>query len=299
MRFLIVGASGFIGGHLLDYCRSIGYEAVGTRNRTVAEGMLSFSLLEDRLLDAVPHSFFKTSRKVFVVVCAALSQIDRCRLEQATSYEINVTRTILLLKDIRSIGAVPVFISTSALYDGKLGYYNEEAPVSPICEYGRQKAEVERFIQENIPEAFVLRLDKIVGDEPSGNHLFMDWYNRIRKNEPIVCIDQLFSPTSVKDMAKAIVTGCRLRLSGAYNVANQEFFTRVELARQFLAAMGASAEIQLKPHEAFHFADPRLKRSYLDGSRFIRETGMTFTSMRSLFNSFLVAMHHFKETGHE
>jgi dTDP-4-dehydrorhamnose reductase len=288
MRFLIIGASGFIGQHILDYTRAMGYETLGTQCNSGKPGLVLFDLLKNRLEESVNPGFFKTRQKVFVVICAALSQIDRCLLEKDISYKINVKNTIRLIEDIKKYGAFPVFISTSAVYDGHLGYYNEDSPHAPICEYGRHKDEVEKFLQNEMPDAFILRLDKIVADSPFGNHLFSDWYKQIQNNQPIICIDQLFSPTSARDVAKAITKGCQLGLSGAYNVANPEFFTRVELASQFVAAVGEETEIILKRQEEFNFADPRLTKSYLDSTRFISDTGMRFTSMREIFNSFLL-----------
>ena len=288
MRFLIIGASGFIGSHILTYAKAMGLEVVGTQNKSNQTGLITFDLLKHQIEDCVDISFFQTSQKVFVVICAALSQIDRCRIEKDVSYKINVENTIRLGQDLSKLGSIPVFISTSAVYDGRLGYFNEESPHAPICEYGRHKEAVEQFFLDEIPESIILRLDKIVADDPDGNHLFADWYNRIQKNLPIICIDQLFSPTFVKDVAKAIILACQLGLSGAYNMANSEFFTRVDLAEQFVFAMGEESDIVLKPQEEFNFADPRLKKSYLDSAKFIADTRMRFTSMRQTFNSFLL-----------
>ena len=98
---------------------------------------------------------------------------------------------------------------------------------------------------------------------------------------------QTFSPTFVKDLAKAVVLGCQLKLKGAYNVANSEFFTRVELAKQFVSMVGKDVEIILKSQEEFNFDDPRQNKSYIDGSRFIKETQMNFTTMREVIQSYL------------
>lgn len=288
MRFLIIGASGFIGSHILAYTKAVGHESIGTQSKDGNRGLITFNLLKHRIGDCFKPFFFRSDQPVYVVICAALSQIDRCLLEKETSNKINVTNTIRLINDIKEHGAIPVFISTSAVYDGSLGYYNEDSPHAPICEYGRQKEKVEQFLINEVHEAFILRLDKIVGDDAFGNHLFSNWYQCIQNNQQIICIDQLFSPTFVKDIAKAIVLGCELKLTGAYNVANPEFFTRFELAIQFAAALGKKTEIILKAYEEFNFSDHRLVKSYMDGTRFIKATGIRFTSMREVIHSFLL-----------
>lgn len=287
MRFLIIGASGFAGNHIFNYIKAIGHEALGTQNQSNKPGLITFDLTKHRIKERFGPLFFKTDKKVFVVICAALSQIDRCLVEKDISYKINVEKTIQLVNDIKQFNAIPVFLSTSCVYNGDLGYYNEESEHDPINEYGRQKEAVEQFLLDNVPAAFILRLDKIVSDDIGGNHIFADWYQKIQENQPIICIEQLFSPTFVKDIAGSIVKGCQCNLSGAYNVANPEFFTRAELVKQFMSAVGKKVDILLKSHEEFNFADFRIKNSYLDASKFIKETGIRFTSMREVFNSFI------------
>ncbi len=286
MRFLIIGASGFVGSHVLSYTKANGHEAIGTQGESNKPGLLTFNLLKNRIEESVDPAFFETNKKVFVVICAALSQIDKCLIEKKTSYEINVENTIQLINDVKKFNCVPVFLSSSCVYSGDLGYYNEESVHDPVTEYGRHKEAVEQFLLKNVPEAFILRLDKIVSDDITGKHLFSDWYQKIKENQPVICFDQLFSPTFVGDIAESIVKGCQNMLSGAYNVANPEFFTRVELAKQFAAAVGKRADIILKPHKEFDFADVRIKNSYLDSTKFRKETGMRFTSMREVFNSY-------------
>lgn len=287
MRFFIVGASGFIGSHVLNYFKEKDYEVIGTQNGSHKPGLVTFNLLEHQLEEKIDSKFFKTDEKVFGVICAALSQIDRCLTEKKISYKINVKHTIQLINDMKKINVSPVFLSTSCVYNGDLGYYNEESHHDPINEYGRQKEVVEQFLLNNVPDVLILRLDKIVSDDITGKHLFSDWRRKIQENQPIICFEQLFSPTFVKDIAEAIIKGCQCNLSGAYNVANPEFFTRVELAKQFMAAAGKKTDIILKPQNEFNFADRRIKNSYLDSTKFRKETGIRFTSMREVFNSFI------------
>lgn len=292
MKFLIVGASGFIGRNIFEHIKNSGHEVVGTQNESIQSDLVFFDILTDKIKEKIGPGFFETAEKVFVVIAAALSQMDRCFTEKELSYKINVEKTIQLIEDVRRLGAIPVFISTSAIYNDVLGYHSEGSRQAPINEYGRHKQTVDQYLISNVPEAFIVRLDKIVSDDLKGGHLFAEWFQKIQENEAITCIDQLFSPTYVIDVAKAIACGCQLKLCGAYNVANPEFFTRVELAKQYMSAVGGQVDIVLKSHEEFNFADPRNKNSYLDGTKFIKETGMRFTSMREVFNSFLSKKRH-------
>src|ERR1039458_3140521 len=287
MKFLIIGASGFVGRHVLALSKSSGYEALGTQAHSPRPGLLPFDLLTDRITDRVPPSFFETGQPVYAIICAVISQIDRCYRERSISHKVNVENTIRLIEDLRNHGTKIVFFSTSFVFDGNAGNYNEQDPPHPLSEYGRQKASVEHFIQSNPDGKLVLRLDKIVGDDPAENHLFSEWYRSMQGNQPITCIaGQVLSPTYVGDVASGVIVACQQGLSGLYHLAGPEIFPREELARQFTRAVGQQSPIHSKSQEEFGFLDKRPLKSYLDSTRFVKATGMRFTPMRTVFNEF-------------
>lgn len=294
MKFLIIGASGFVGRHTFAHAQSLGYEVSGTQSITIPTNLITFNLLNDRLKDCLDSSFVNSSEPVFGIICAIIGQIDRCFREKELSYKVNVTKTIELIEDMVRVGIKPVYISTSSVYGGRQGYYSEDFPYEldeVVCEYGRHKRIVEQFISKNLPEIFVPRLDKVIGDDPSEGHLLSEWYQCIQDTKPIFCIEeQIFSPTLVDNVAKAVLLGCRFGLKGIYHVANPEFFARTELARQFLLAIDQEGEVISKPQKEFNFDDLRPPVTYLDSTKFIQTTGMRFTSMKEVFSSFLLKM---------
>jgi dTDP-4-dehydrorhamnose reductase len=287
MKYLIVGASGFIGGNILSLARESGIESVGTRVRQAAAELLRFDLETDRIDDCVDRSFFRTSEEVCVIICAVVSNMDTCLVEKERSHRINVENTITLIKDVSAHGAKVIFASTCFVFDGTLGYYCEEHPVSPVNEYARHKVEVERYLQQQVARSLILRLEKVVGDDPAEGQLFTQWHNLLQAGEPIVCIEgSLLAPTYVKDVAKAFLISGERDLAGLYHVCNSEFFYRDELARQFCHAMGYPLHVQTRALGDFGFADARALKSYLDGSRFAEATGLHFTPMRRVFQRF-------------
>jgi dTDP-4-dehydrorhamnose reductase len=287
VKFLVIGASGFVGGNFLEYVRSLGFEAVGTQSRHRRDDLVKFDLLGDRIADCVGHSFFEGAGPVCVVICAVISDMDLCLQDREVSHQINVKQTIRLIQDVQALKAQVVFLSSCFVFDGTKGYYAESDAIAPVNEYGRHKAEVEEYLNKHVPEAFIARLDKIVGDQPAQKQLFAYWYQRLVKQEPITCIQgSLLSPTYVLDVAQGIVLAVQKKLSGIYHLSNSEFFYRDELARQFAWALGRPATIISQPLETFNFPDKRALKSYLDGSRFAMVTGLRFTPMSTVFRKF-------------
>ena len=281
MKVLVIGGSGFLGRHVLaEACRR-GVPALGTSTQADRSGLVRFDLAEDRSIrDAVPAGFFDGPDSVRVVVCSCTTPMDRCRTDRDHAYRVNVTNTIRLIDDVCGLGARVVFISTSYVFDGTLGYYPEQWPHSPTSAYGQDKSAVDRHVTANHPESLVVRLDKIVGADPAERHPFTEWWELYRAGKPVVCIEnQILSPTLVDDLAEAIATACRLGLRGAHHLTGPEAFPRDHLARHFFRTRGVSAEVVARPMAAFEFADPRPLNTYLDSSRFAAASGFRFTPM--------------------
>jgi dTDP-4-dehydrorhamnose reductase len=291
VKFLVVGASGFIGRHILAEARRSGVPAIGTQSSARREGLIRFDLSHDRLRDAAIGPILDSGGDAWVVIAAAFSQIDRCLLERDLSYRTNVEGTIQLLRDSAALGLRPVFLSSSFVFDGRRGGYGDHDARAPISEYGRQKAEVEAFIERELPAALVLRLDKTVGDDPAERHLFSEWWAAAANGCAIRCIEhQFFTPTLVDDIGRGIIGACRRRLSGIYNLANAETMSRADLARQFVEMAALGTAVEEVSQRDLGFADLRPERSSLDSRTFVAATEMEFTGMRTVLASFLRAV---------
>jgi dTDP-4-dehydrorhamnose reductase len=287
MRFLIVGASGFVGRHLYRYCQATGQAVIGTQSTAGRPDLVTFDLRRDRF----PHPLLTDPLPSHAVICAGITQIDRCYRERELSYLVNVTQTVRLLRDFAAWRIKPVFISTGFIFSGTTGGYSEDAPPNPVNEYGRQRLEVEQFLAEELPEALVLRLDKVVGNDPQESHLFTEWHHAALTHQPIRCIaGQVFAPTLVDDIARAIVMGCELGLAGTYHVANPEFCSRTELAERFLRTSGWSAVVETLPQQQLGFAEPRPLRTYLNPTKFQQATHLVYTPVAQILATFIARL---------
>jgi dTDP-4-dehydrorhamnose reductase len=287
VKILIVGASGFVGRHVLRLALAAGHDAVGTQSHHRGGQLIPLDLTHDRLADCLPLSWF-ADESAFVVLSAAIPSPDRCRLERNVAYQTNVTGAIRLMSDAVTLGAVPIFLSSSFVFDGYRGGYADQEPRSPISEYGRQKAEVELFVERELPRGLVLRLDKTIGDDPREHHLLTEWWTQATTGRPIRCIEgQDFSVTLVDDVARGILLACERGLRGTYNLASPEHDTRERLAHRFLDAARLVVPVTSVSQSQLGFADPRSLKSWLESGAFMRATGLTFTPSRDIFASFL------------
>jgi dTDP-4-dehydrorhamnose reductase len=289
-RVLVVGASGFVGGHLFGHLSSKGIRTLGTQSTDKHAHFLRFNLVSQRILDIIPREFIAGEGPMVACICAACANVEACGRDPDATRAINVTGTIRLIDDLLERGFRILFVSTSAVHNGKLAIYDESVPADPINEYGRQKAAVEHCVLSQIPSALVIRLSKAIDLAPAPRNLFTEWERHLAESRPIQCIiDETSSPTWVADISTAIERLLSLNLSGLYHVANAERFSRESLARLFMQKVGREVPLILREAAHFGFREPRPASSCLDNQKLLRATGMRFTPIAELIDLYLAS----------
>jgi len=284
---LIIGASGFVGRYLFSYARAENQNVLGTQSKLNLPGLIKFDVLHQRIKDCIPISYLKNNEKSFAIIAIKFGSMDGYIEGLNQSYKFEIERINLLINDLLNMGLTPVYISTNAVFDGKTGFYSEKEECNPISLYGNYMAEIERVIKSYEHDTLVLRLSNVVGDNPGEKHLFSDWYNCIKKNTPIYCIDgQTLSPTYVHDVAKSVYLGCKGKLKGIYHITNTEHFQRSELANLFKSLLGRKIPVINKTEKELGIIDPRPIKGHLNSSKFIEATKMKYTPMRNVINRF-------------
>ena len=293
---LVVGASGFVGSHLLAGLRQRGYRVAGTQSSARRSGLLSFNLVGDRISGVISQAFADDTEPGYALVCAGIGSVEACSRDRDGSRIVNVTNTCRLIDDLTERGFRTVYFSTSAVFDGRRSLYDESAPPSPLHEYGRQKAEVERYVLSQIPGGVVVRLSKVIGTEPAERHLLSEWWLRVQQQRPIECVaGESFSPTLASDVAVAVDGLIAHDASGLFHLAGAEEFHRDELARRFLEVVGADVPVVNHPAEHFGFTEPRPACSCLANDKLVRATGMRFATVAGILRAFRDRL---RETGH-
>ncbi len=289
MKVLIVGASGFIGRHLLAELCSAGHEALGTASRHGVHGLHKFDLLEDKVEKAIPKDFFAGSEPKLAVIAAAVTNMDDCLIHPEKSRKLNVLNTQKLVRYLQSHGCRIVYLSTGHVFDGSVGNRSEDDPTCPINEYARLKLEMEDFLRIECPESFIARLDKVVGYNPLSWHLLAEWWDLANKKSPILCVEGMeISPTCVRDVARGLRFAMELDLSGIYHLAGPDKIKRIEFARQFCRIGHFDVEVAEKPLATFGFLDGRAVKSSLNSEKFRQATAFAFANSRTILEAFFL-----------
>jgi dTDP-4-dehydrorhamnose reductase len=270
---LVIGASGFIGRRLTEWLGA--GRTLSTYCATPVPGGVPFDALRDRLdqlggaLGSVRHA----------VMAFGATRIDACARNREESAALNIVATRSVVDQLLERGIVPVFVSTDLVFDGARGEYREDDVPTPIVTYGRQKLEIERYLERRSPRHLILRIPKTVCDRPGAGGIFDEWLRAIRAGEAIYCADDhVFSPISLDDVITAMTGLMAAGAFGTYHVGGTQVWNRASLFETFVGALQKRQPVSATMHRCSirdfrQFAEARPLDVTLSSEKLHRETG--------------------------
>lgn len=243
---LITGVSGLVGSAL--------YEAVASRARTVtgvyratpfsAGGKGRFVAADLARPDEL-RRIMNGAVPTLVFNCAAMPDIAPCEADPGAARRINADAPALLADICHETRTRLVHFSTDQVFDGEEGGYAESAPVSPVHEYGRSKAEGERAVLETGADAAVIRLALVYGRSHTGERSASEKLVRaLRAGRPLSLYDNEYrTPVLVGDAVRAAIHIAGSGQVGPVHVAGPDRVTRHEFGREVAARFGLPADL--------------------------------------------------------
>ncbi len=231
----VIGAGGFLGSRLLAALRTSYPDAAGTVHHDVKPGLSFFDLAgSDFGSLALADSGHRAA-----VICAGVSSIVRCEKAPLETRAVNVDGTIELARRLLGEGILPVIFSSDYIFGGDAAPYAENAPMAPLNEYGRQKAEVEERLRAMAPGAhLILRLSKVFSLRTNDGTLLDDMARRLAQGDYPAAADQWFCPTLVDDLVKAVILLLARGARGTVNLCSPAGWSRHEMAVLMADALG-------------------------------------------------------------
>ncbi|MDE0973881.1 MAG: SDR family oxidoreductase [Candidatus Nanopelagicales bacterium] len=223
MRVLISGANGLLGQHLIR-SRSREAEILGivrSRDSTGSRGEY-----ETRELDLTQFSeviqVLDTFAPEVIIHTAAEGRVDAVQKRIDEFRALNVELPSLLSEYAKNSGAQIVHLSSNAVFGGGAESYSDYSRFDPINGYGVLKAEAEKSVIEQNPNALVVRPILMYGwPQPSGRqNPVTSWISSLREGKMIRVVDDVWTePLAAWDCAEAIWCALDERMSGPLNVS--------------------------------------------------------------------------------
>lgn len=255
MKVLIIGASGLVGGNCLRHFTAQGWDVKGTYFSYAIPGLDYYNTLKP---DDTSNLDVAAWSPDVIVHCGALTHVDYCEAHEDESYTQTVQSTRNIIALANACKAKMVYLSTDYVFDGHTGPYREEDAVNPLSVYGRHKLIAELAVLSDVPDALVLRVTNIYGDEARGKNFVARIVQQCKEGATLslkLPYDQFASPTNAMDIARAMFLLLRDHKTGVYHIGGTDYMNRVALALRVLKHFPA-AKYDLVPLSTASLAQP-------------------------------------------
>jgi len=233
MKWLITGANGQLGKTLTNMLRAKGLEV-----NSMARESLDISDL-DEINDVI-----KSIRPDILVNCAAWNDVDGAETNIEGAFRTNATGAQNIARATNSLGIRLIHISTDFVFgaDNK-EIYSEEDPPSPVNVYGSSKAQGEKLVFLENPEAVILRASWLYSSY--GKNFPKAIIRKLITDESRLDVvnDQIGQPTSCLSLSNTILNIAQTPdIKGVVHGSSAGSVSRSVFAQSIAAAIGTSPD---------------------------------------------------------
>jgi dTDP-4-dehydrorhamnose reductase len=190
VRILLTGATGQVGGELLETLKPLGEVVAPVRT-------------EMDLADAASvRDAIRMVRPRWIVNPGAYTAVDKAESEPELAYAINAEAVRAMGEEARAIGAGVIHFSTDYVFDGSASApYRETDATGPVSVYGASKLAGEKALAESGAGYIVFRTSWVYGAR--GKNFLLTILKLAREREALrVVADQYGAPTWSRDLAR-------------------------------------------------------------------------------------------------
>lgn len=177
-------------------------------------------------------------------IFVAVARLAACATDPTGSAHINVTQTLALVDRLLSRDIPLLFLSTNQVFDGNVPHVQANANLSPISEYGRQKArtetELRKRMESGAPVA-ILRLAKVISPNMA---LIRGWIGALMAGNPICAFhDMMMAPTPTMLVSKSIIALMESQARGTFQFTGPRDVSYADVARHLALRLNADANL--------------------------------------------------------
>jgi len=195
----------------------------------------------------------RDSRVDCIVNAAAMTDVDRCEVDEQTAFAINAHGVAHLAEAAADTGAHLLTVSTDYVFDGtKIGPYVESDDADPRSAYGRSKLAGEVAAG---PQSTVVRTSWLSG--AAGANIVATIRRLLAAGTELSFVtDQVGCPTFTADLTPALVDLALDRWAGIVHVTNRGAVSWYEFASEVARQLGADPG-RVRPIRTSELIPPR------------------------------------------
>jgi dTDP-4-dehydrorhamnose reductase len=215
-KHIVIGASGLIGGALLDLLKKESLYSLGTYTSKQEPNLHYFDLTKG------DYSIFNDINEgdTFYLL-SAYSNPNWIAKNKDQAEDLNYKKTIKFIDFLISKKAKILFMSSVEIFDGTKGDYKEDDYPNPLNYYGELKLKVENYLATQYNDFTIARTGWNVGLNEKSRCVVQLTYETLLNPGAKMAIDNFFSLSSVQDTAE-----------GLYRAANQENLKKIHICSE-------------------------------------------------------------------
>ncbi|HHS49953.1 MAG TPA: dTDP-4-dehydrorhamnose reductase [candidate division Zixibacteria bacterium] len=263
-KILATGARGMMGSDIIPIL-SKEFEVLST---DIAE----LNVCEPSQVREAMASF----RPNWVLHMAAMTDLDRCEVEQEAAKAVNFEGTRNIARACAEFDAGIIYISTSGVFSGrkKVPYTEDDVP-RPKNFYGETKYWGELAVREILPESrrLILRAGWLFGGGPLDKKFVGKIYKLAKEKGELSAVEDIFgSPNYSVDIGALIIYLVKNNLFGLFHAANEGWANRFQIAEEIVRIANIDCIVKPVPSSFFVTKAPRPPMEAIENRR-LKELG--------------------------
>lgn len=275
-NILLIGHTGFLGSHLA--CLLSDEFEVKTLDKSILD-----------LSKSIPSSFkesIKENQYEYAIICAAISDVEKCFQDQVLSKQVNIKGMQELLHALKHYNVTPIFFSSDYVFSGKLTPYKETDTPSPKTVYGNQKLAIEVFMQKHFEKYLIFRTSKLMSKTNHPKNILYPIIKNLKEGKVSNCFeDQFLNPVFVEDIARVIKNSIYEDITGIFHLGTQTLFNRYELGLFLAKNLNYDSNL-INPTlmKNMTFSEGRPNNNMLDCTRVEKNLSFKFCEIKEAFS---------------
>ena len=190
---------------------------------------------------------FRQAQPDFVLLLAAMSDIDRCEVLPEEAFATNARGAENVANACARANARLLFTSSAAVFDGSKHGYREEDAIGPLSVYGKTKAWAEKAVMALTPSALIIRFALVLGfARKSGTNAMLDSVlGKWKAGEPVLFpTREMRNPIDAASLSKMMIAMLAHHHDrGLYHVGASDSISRYELGKRLAVRAGVSPDL--------------------------------------------------------
>ena len=259
----VIGASGLIGGALLDLLKEESIDVIGTYSKNKEKDLVFFDITNP------DYSCFGQIREgdIFYLL-SAYSNPSWIAQNKLAAEELNYTKTIKLIRFLIEKRAKIIFMSSVEIFDGKKGGYKEDDTPDPLNFYGTLKLKVEDYLVNNYDNYTIARTGWNVGLNEKSRCVVRLTYETLLEKNARMASDNFFSLASVEDTTLGLYKASLKKDLKKIHLGSDEIVNRMGMAKLIMEISNKGSEMDFSEclFKDILYSEPRGRVNDLDNS---------------------------------